>query len=58
MTTTPEMIDLLIEARWIAAVAPDVVLKNHAVAVTTAASSPAAAGEARSRFKASRTRRA
>ena len=33
MTTTPEPIDLLIEARWIAAVDPDVVLKNHAVAV-------------------------
>src|SRR6185369_9543994 len=33
MTFTPEVIDLLIEARWIAAVDPDVVLKNHAVAV-------------------------
>ncbi|MBS1130486.1 MAG: Amidohydrolase:Amidohydrolase-like protein [Proteobacteria bacterium] len=33
MTTTPEVIDLLIEARWIAAVDPDVVHKNHAVAV-------------------------
>jgi len=33
MTTTPESIDLLIESRWIAAVDPDVVLKNHAVAV-------------------------
>lgn len=33
MTTTPEVIDLLIEARWIAAVDPDVVLTNHAVAV-------------------------
>ncbi|WP_153133151.1 TRZ/ATZ family hydrolase [Dechloromonas hortensis] len=33
MTTTPEVIDLLIEARWIAAVDPDVVLKNHAVAI-------------------------
>ena len=33
MTTTPEDIDLLIEARWIAAVDPDVVLKNHAVAI-------------------------
>ncbi len=33
MTTTPEPIDLLIEARWIATVEPDAVLKNHAVAI-------------------------
>ena len=33
MTQTPEAIDLLIESRWIAAVDPDVVLINHAVAV-------------------------
>ena len=33
MTTTPQIIDLLIEARWIAAVDPDVVYKNHAVAI-------------------------
>ena len=33
MTTTPEIIDLLIESRWIAAVDPDVVHKNHAVAI-------------------------
>lgn len=33
MTPTPEAIDLLIESRWIAAVDPDVVLTNHAVAV-------------------------
>ena len=33
MTTRPEVIDLLIEARWIAAVDPDVVHRNHAVAV-------------------------
>lgn len=33
MTPTPENIDLLIEARWIATVDPDQVLKNHAVAV-------------------------
>jgi 5-methylthioadenosine/S-adenosylhomocysteine deaminase len=33
MTTTPESIDLLIEARWIAAVEPDVVYHNHAVAI-------------------------
>ena len=33
MKTTPEAIDLLIEPRWIAAVDPDVLLKNHAVAV-------------------------
>jgi 5-methylthioadenosine/S-adenosylhomocysteine deaminase len=52
MTTTPEMIDLLIEARWIATVAPEQVLKNHAVAVNDgriAAVLPA--GEARTRFK-------
>jgi len=33
MKSTPEFIDLLIEPSWIAAVDPDVVLKNHAVAV-------------------------
>lgn len=33
MTTTPEVIDLLIEARWIATVESDAVLKNHAVAI-------------------------
>lgn len=33
MTTHPEEIDLLIEARWIAAVDPDVVHKNHSVAI-------------------------
>ena len=33
MTPTLEIIDLLIEARWIAAVDPNIVLKNHAVAV-------------------------
>ncbi len=33
MNDTPEPIDLLIEPSWIAAVDPDVVLKNHAVAV-------------------------
>jgi 5-methylthioadenosine/S-adenosylhomocysteine deaminase len=33
MPTTPQAIDLLIDARWIAAVDPDVVLTNHAVAV-------------------------
>lgn len=33
MTPTPEIIDLLIDARWIAAVNPDVVLKNHSVGV-------------------------
>ena len=31
--TTPQFIDLLIEPRWIAAVDPDVMLRNHAVAV-------------------------
>ena len=30
---TPQFIDLLIEPRWIAAVDPDVMLRNHAVAV-------------------------
>jgi 5-methylthioadenosine/S-adenosylhomocysteine deaminase len=33
MTTTPEAIDLLIEARWIAPVDSDALLNNHAVAV-------------------------
>ena len=33
MKNTPESIDLLIEPSWIAAVDPDLVLKNHAVAV-------------------------
>lgn len=33
MTTTPEAIDLLIEARWIATVDSDTTLSNHAVAV-------------------------
>ena len=33
MTSTPEKIDLLIEARWIAPVEPDVVLNNHAIAI-------------------------
>lgn len=33
MTTTPEIIDLLIEARWIATVDPDEVLKNHSAAI-------------------------
>ncbi|MDZ4316535.1 MAG: TRZ/ATZ family hydrolase [Azonexus sp.] len=53
MTSTPENIDLLIEARWIAAVDPDIVLKNHAVAVhhgRIVALLPA--NEARLRFKA------
>jgi 5-methylthioadenosine/S-adenosylhomocysteine deaminase len=33
MNTSPQAIDLLIEPRWIAAVDPDIVLENHAVAV-------------------------
>jgi 5-methylthioadenosine/S-adenosylhomocysteine deaminase len=33
MTTTPQVIDLLIDAHWIAPVAPEIVLTNHAVAV-------------------------
>ncbi len=33
MTTQLETIDLLIESRWIAPVDPDIVLKNHAVAI-------------------------
>ncbi|MGE5471206.1 MAG: TRZ/ATZ family hydrolase [Bacteroidota bacterium] len=33
MTTTLQSIDLLIESRWIAAVDPDVVFTNHAVAI-------------------------
>lgn len=54
MTSTPEQIDLLIEARWIAAVDPDVVHKNHAVAVRNGrilAVLPT--GEARQRYRAS-----
>jgi 5-methylthioadenosine/S-adenosylhomocysteine deaminase len=54
MTPTPEVIDLLIESRWIAAVDPDIVLKNHAVAVHNGrivALLPSS--EARTRFKAS-----
>ena len=53
MTTTPESIDLLIESRWVAAVDPDVVLKNHAVAVHNGrilAVMPS--GEARLRYQA------
>ncbi len=51
MKTTPELIDLLVEPRWIAAVDPDVVLERHAVAVhegRIVALLPS--GEARSRF--------
>ncbi len=51
MKSTPEFIDLLIEPSWIAAVDPDVVLKNHAVAIHAGrivALLPSA--EARSRF--------
>ena len=33
MTTPPEVIDLLIEARWVATVESGTVLKNHAVAI-------------------------
>ena len=51
MTTTPEIIDLLIEARWIATVAPDTVLKSHAVAVDNGRIlSILPAGEARVRY--------
>ena len=53
MTTTPESIDLLIESRWVAAVDPDVVFKNHAVAVHNGrilAVLPS--GEARLRYRA------
>lgn len=53
MTQTPEIIDLLIESRWIAAVDPDIVLKNHAVAIhggRIVAVLPSS--EARTRFKA------
>ncbi len=51
MTTTPQTIDLLIEARWIAAVDPDIVYSKHAVAVHEGrilAILPA--GEARARY--------
>src|SRR5664279_197801 len=51
MTTTPQVIDLLIEARWIAAVDPDVVLTNHAVAVNSGRIlTVLPSGEARTRF--------
>lgn len=56
MTTTPEVIDLLIEARWIAAVDPDVVHKNHAVAINNGrilATLPA--GEAHLRYAPKKT---
>ena len=51
MSPTPVAIDLLIEPSWIAAVDPDVVLKNHSVAVDAGriiAVLPS--GEARNRF--------
>ena len=54
MTPTPENIDLLIEARWIVPVEPEVVLRDHAVAINNGrivALLPAS--QARSRFKAS-----
>ncbi len=53
MTPTPEAIDLLIEARWIAQIEPDTLLENHALAVRDgriAAILPAA--EARDRYPA------
>ena len=52
MNTTPEAIDLLIEARWIATVEPDALLAHHAVAVRDGrilAVLPA--GEARARYR-------
>ncbi|UCV10604.1 TRZ/ATZ family hydrolase [Dechloromonas denitrificans] len=53
MTTTPEIIDLLIESRWIAAVDPDVVLKNHAVAIHNGRIIDILpTGEARARYRA------
>ena len=53
MTTTPEIIDLLIESRWIAAVDPDVVLKNHAVAIHNGRIVDILpTGEARARYRA------
>ncbi len=58
MTTTPEKIDLLIESRWIAPVEPDVVLKDHAVAIHKGrilAILPAS--QARNRYKAERETR-
>ena len=53
MTNPIESIDLLIESQWIAAVDPDIVLKNHAVAVhrgRIVALLPA--GDARKKYKA------
>ncbi|QRM20173.1 TRZ/ATZ family hydrolase [Dechloromonas sp. TW-R-39-2] len=53
MTRTPEIIDLLIESRWIAAVDPDVVLKNHAVAIHNGRIIDILpTGEARARYRA------
>lgn len=55
MNPVPQSIDLLIEPRWIAAVDPDLVLENHAVAVhggTIAALLPQA--EAHRRYVATR----
>ena len=53
MTTTPEKIDLLIEARWIATVDTEKVLKSHAVAVNDGRIlSILPAGEARARYQA------
>lgn len=52
MTTHSENIDLLIESQWIAAVEPDTLLKNHAVAIRDGkiiALCPS--GDARRRFK-------
>ena len=52
MTTHPEEIDLLIEARWIAAVDPDVVHKNHSVAIRDSMIvAVVPTGEARKRFR-------
>jgi 5-methylthioadenosine/S-adenosylhomocysteine deaminase len=51
MTPTPENIDLLIEARWIATVDTNEVLKNHAVAVNNGLiQAILPASEARSRY--------
>jgi 5-methylthioadenosine/S-adenosylhomocysteine deaminase len=51
MTTTPQVIDLLIDARWIATVESDLVLTNHAVAVDNGRiQAVLPSGEAHARF--------
>lgn len=56
MTTTPEVIDLLIEAQWIATVETNEVLKNYAVAIQNGRiHSILPTGEARLRYQPKKT---